>query len=82
MGDLYWRSIGSVGYKDIFTPENDTGPDDANHNYEGVFIMHDKTMKEGRRLDNISIYDVAPTVLENMGFDVPSDMKGKVLYGA
>ena len=26
-GNLRWRSVGSVGYDDIFTFENDTGPD-------------------------------------------------------
>ena len=36
--DLYWRSVGSVGYGDIYTFENDTGPDDANHAQDGIYI--------------------------------------------
>jgi predicted AlkP superfamily phosphohydrolase/phosphomutase len=36
--DLYWRSVGSVGYGTIHTFENDTGPDDANHAEYGVYI--------------------------------------------
>ncbi len=36
--DLYWRSVGTVGYGDIYTYENDTGPDDANHAQDGIYI--------------------------------------------
>lgn len=36
--DLYWRAVGTVGYDGIYTFENDTGPDDANHAQHGIFI--------------------------------------------
>lgn len=36
--DLYWRAVGTIGYDDIYTYENDTGPDDANHAQNGIFI--------------------------------------------
>jgi predicted AlkP superfamily phosphohydrolase/phosphomutase len=36
--DLYWRAVGTVGYDGIYTYENDTGPDDANHAQRGIFI--------------------------------------------
>jgi predicted AlkP superfamily phosphohydrolase/phosphomutase len=36
--DLLWRSVGTVGYDDIYTYENDTGPDDANHAQDGIYI--------------------------------------------
>ena len=78
-GDLYWRSAGSVGFDSIYTFENDTGPDDANHDYNGIFIMHDKKIKNPRKSD-ISIYDFAPTVLHNMGIEPPTDMEGKVIH--
>ena len=38
-GNLFWRSVGSVGYNSIYTYENDTGPDDCNHAEMGMFIM-------------------------------------------
>ena len=38
-GDLAWRSVGQVGTGEIFTYENDTGPDGANHDRTGVFVM-------------------------------------------
>jgi predicted AlkP superfamily phosphohydrolase/phosphomutase len=34
-GDLYWRSIGGVGYGAVHVQENDTGPDDCNHAQHG-----------------------------------------------
>src|SRR3972149_3488696 len=36
-GDLSWRSAGSVGFEQVWTHENDTGPDDANHAQYGMF---------------------------------------------
>ena len=36
--DLFWRAVGTVGYESIYTYENDTGPDDANHAQHGIFI--------------------------------------------
>ncbi len=38
-GNLSWRSVGSIGLGSILTFENDTGPDDANHDTHGIFIM-------------------------------------------
>jgi predicted AlkP superfamily phosphohydrolase/phosphomutase len=78
-GDLDWRSVGSVGAGEIYTFENDTGPDDANHAQHGIFILFDpRNAGGGRRVDDISIYDVAPTLLQLTGQPIPSDMAGKV----
>src|SRR5439155_1174034 len=38
-GDLDWRSVGAVGMGGIHTFENDTGPDEANHDWHGIFIL-------------------------------------------
>ena len=38
-GDLEWRSVGSVGNPSLYTYENDTGPDGANHDRTGIFAM-------------------------------------------
>ena len=79
-GDLDWRSVGSVGMDCIHTFENDTGPDDANHDRHGVFVMADPRLAQserGRKLDGITLYDVAPTVLEGLGVRTPDDMLGR-----
>jgi predicted AlkP superfamily phosphohydrolase/phosphomutase len=76
-GDLDWRSVGSVGNPSIYTFENDTGPDDANHNINGMFVANGPGIDAGRK--QISIFDLAPSVLTQMGVPVPADMIGKSL---
>lgn len=75
--DLYWRSAGTLGYGTKYLLENDTGPDDAVHAQEGMFIYHDPALGVSRP-QKIDILDVAPTVLNAMGLDVPGDMKGRI----
>ena len=76
--DLYWRSAGTLGHGTMFLPENDTGPDDAVHAQEGIYILFDpKNGKTGWR--DAGILDIAPTVLDRLGIPVPADMKGKIL---
>ncbi|MBA3947190.1 MAG: alkaline phosphatase family protein [Herpetosiphonaceae bacterium] len=78
-GDLDWRSVGSIGKHELYTFENDTGPDDANHAQYGIFILYDpRKPGGGRRIDDISIYDIAPTLLHLMEQPVPPEMIGKV----
>jgi len=78
-GNLYWRSVGSLGHKDIYTFENDIGPDDANHAQYGIFLMYDPRHPAGRELEGLHIMDIAPTVLDLFGLPVPPDMQGKVI---
>ncbi len=78
-GDLSWRSIGSVGNRTIWASENDTGPDDANHAQYGIFIMRNGKSQYGVRREGVTLYDVAPTILNYMGVKVPENMEGKAL---
>jgi len=79
-GNLRWRSLGSFGLPDLYTFENDTGPDDANHDQDGVFILWDPRRDHGGRYaEGLQLMDVAPTVLDIMGVPVPPDMQGKVV---
>ncbi|MCK4576958.1 alkaline phosphatase family protein, partial [candidate division WOR-3 bacterium] len=73
-GDLYYRSVSSVGYNKYLTDENDTGPDDAMHDYDGVFVL--KNGNGGKKLDNLNIKDVAPTILMYFYISPPHDMEG------
>ena len=76
-GDLHWRSNGTVGGGSIYSAENDTGPDDSNHSEYGVFVMKGDTNVEPGSRDDLSILDVAPTVLSVMDIPVPDDMQGR-----
>ena len=78
-GDLRWRSVGMVGTDSIHTFENDTGPDDANHAQQGMYILADPTRAARGRIDGPTLYDVAPTILTQLGVPVPPDMKGHPL---
>jgi len=78
LGNLDWRSAGSVGTGSVYLYENDTGPDDANHAEDGIFIWN----IPGKRLNGrkaFSIYDVAPSVLRYFNVEIPEDMIGKPL---
>ncbi|MGR3177884.1 MAG: alkaline phosphatase family protein [Candidatus Anammoxibacter sp.] len=77
-GDLSWRSIGSVGHKSIWARENDLGSDDSNHAQYGIFLMNDG-IEKGEKRDGLHLMDVAPTILDRMGIDVPLSMEGKVI---
>ncbi|RLE03058.1 MAG: nucleotide pyrophosphatase, partial [Candidatus Aminicenantes bacterium] len=76
--ELYWRSAGTLGHGTMYLEENDTGPDDAVHDFEGIFILYDPQEKAGRSV-KASIQDIAPTVLDKLGLPIPADLKGKVI---
>jgi len=79
-GDLFWRAVGSIGHDELYTFDNDTGPDDANHAQHGIFILRDGSPAgcvEGHQL-----MDIAPTLLNRMGLPVPGDMQGRIINGS
>ncbi len=60
LGNLAWRSVGSVGLGRLHTFENDTGPDDANHDWEGIFILWDpKERLGGQEVQGLQLQHVA-----------------------
>jgi predicted AlkP superfamily phosphohydrolase/phosphomutase len=66
-GDLSWRAAATVGHKTLWTFENDTGPDDAVHDWDGIFIMYDPKDPQSVYKKNMEIYDVAATILNIYG---------------
>jgi predicted AlkP superfamily phosphohydrolase/phosphomutase len=79
LGDLDWRSAGTVGNGSVHLFENDTGPDDANHAPEGIFIWHNRGKPAARSTERVSIYDVAPSILDFYSIAPPADMIGRAL---
>jgi predicted AlkP superfamily phosphohydrolase/phosphomutase len=77
-GDLAWRSNGSLGHGRHYTLENDTGPDDANHDRFGLCAMAGPGIGVGRR-DDLSLLDVAPTVLRLCGLPPVDGMRGRAI---
>ncbi|MEZ5100633.1 MAG: alkaline phosphatase family protein [Thermoleophilia bacterium] len=79
-GDLYWRSVGQVGTGTVHVFENDTGPDDANHAHEGMYVLAGPGVRPGPGGQR-DLRDVAPTILELLGEAIPQDMEGRSLLG-
>jgi len=75
-GDLNWRSVGSLGLNSIYTFENDTGPDDANHAQEGMYISYEPRSQGMGQGPRRHLMDVAPSILDLMNMPVPEDMQG------
>jgi predicted AlkP superfamily phosphohydrolase/phosphomutase len=78
--NLFWRSAGTIGHNGLYLSENDTGPDDSVHWMDGVFLLYKRgKFNHGSKLNRLSIYDIAPTILDIMDTTVPSNMHGKVV---
>lgn len=78
--NLRWRSVGSLGHGDILTLENDTGPDDANHAENGMWIYTPPDWNlGGKRLPPAQLMDFAPTVLDIFNIPIPGEMQGRVI---
>lgn len=67
----------------LYIPENDIGPDDANHDWDGILIaaggpiqVDEDFNSQGRYIENAKILDVAPTVLRILEQPVPTSMRG------
>jgi predicted AlkP superfamily phosphohydrolase/phosphomutase len=78
-GDLYWRSVGGVGYPGVHVQANDTGPDDCNHARFGAFILAAPGTPLQGEIEGATLLDIAPTLLQLGGYDVPSSMQGRSL---
>jgi predicted AlkP superfamily phosphohydrolase/phosphomutase len=78
-GGLYWRSIGTVGHSSIHVQENDTGPDGCNHAQYGMFILAAPNCPLSGEYQGARLLDVAPTLLDLAGYEVPETMQGRSL---
>ncbi|MCK4667401.1 alkaline phosphatase family protein [Candidatus Dependentiae bacterium] len=78
-GNLTWRSVGSLGLNQVYTYENDTGPDDANHAQHGIFIGYTPGKESKGDIDTIDILDLTPSILKIFGLKYPENFKGKAV---
>jgi len=79
-GDLAWRSVGAVAAATVggvFTYENDTGPDGANYDRNGVFVMSGAPGQPTGERDGLRLIDVGPTILDLYGIGAPEGAEGK-----
>ena len=78
-GGLYWRSIGTVGHSKIHVQENDTGPDGCNHAQYGMFVLGAPNCPLSGEYEGARLLDIAPTLLELAGYEIPETMQGRSL---
>lgn len=76
-GELRWRSVGSLGHGSIYTFENDTGPDEANHAEYGIFILNNAPGQQGGRREGLHLWDVHSTILDLFGLESAQGALGK-----
>lgn len=72
-GDLAWRSVGALGLNEIYTFENDTGPDEANHDWKGIFLANRCAASldgsVSARQEGLHISQIAPMILKMFNRD-------------
>lgn len=73
---LGWRSVGTVGNPDIYVYENDSGPDEANHDFDGIFISRDPWAGGRGSIDQLQLLDVAPSLLQAAGLPISANLAG------
>ena len=59
--------------------ENDTGPDDCNHAQFGAFVLASSNNPLHGEIEGVRLLDLAPTLLELAGYDIPGSMQGESL---
>jgi predicted AlkP superfamily phosphohydrolase/phosphomutase len=67
-GELRWRSVGLVGLDSVFTRENDTGPDQANHDFDGCFIDSGLGVEQMESpIQQLKLINLTPMILSHFG---------------
>lgn len=61
-GDLGWRALDSVGGGSLYAAANDSGPDAANHAWDGLFVAAGGGLAQGQEVQGMRLLDVAPLV--------------------
>jgi predicted AlkP superfamily phosphohydrolase/phosphomutase len=79
-GDVAWRSAGTLGYNSLFLEENDTGPDDAVHSFDGIYVVVNPPQgNSSPRGESQRMIDIAPSLLSYFGLPVPKVIQGKAI---
>jgi predicted AlkP superfamily phosphohydrolase/phosphomutase len=77
LGGLAYRSLEGVGYPSVYSRENDTGPDHCNHAPFGAFVLAAPNNPLHGELTGVGLLDIAPTLLQLGGYDVPGWLQGR-----
>ena len=78
-GNVAWRSAGTLGHGSMFLEENDTGPDDAVHSFDGVYVVIDPAVAARGVGAPHEMIDIAPTMLSFFGVPIPPHVQGRAI---
>jgi predicted AlkP superfamily phosphohydrolase/phosphomutase len=67
-GQLRWRPVATMGIG-LYTFENDTGPDDANHAMDGIFVAAGPRVPLRGEHHGLQLMQVGPTILGLYGLE-------------
>jgi predicted AlkP superfamily phosphohydrolase/phosphomutase len=67
---------GGVGQRDVFGSPRRW---EAENKKFGIFMAYGSDIKQAGKIENVSILDLAPTILHLTGLEIPNDMDGRVL---
>jgi predicted AlkP superfamily phosphohydrolase/phosphomutase len=81
---VYWdrlafRSAGTLGHGRLFLDGNDAGPDDANHDFEGIFAMCGGRTPAAGRLHGLQVEDVFAIAAAALGLQTPAGVAGRLI---
>ncbi len=75
-----YRLIGGFNYSgEIFVPEKNRF---GEHERHGIFIAYGKEIREGKKLEGATVYDIAPTILSYLKISIPSNIDGRLISEA
>ena len=66
---MWWRLFTNTATASIYTFENDTGPDEANHAEYGIFIMNNAPGQAAGRKEGLHLWDVHSTIVDLFGLE-------------
>jgi predicted AlkP superfamily phosphohydrolase/phosphomutase len=75
--DLSWRSAGTLGHDTMYLKENDTGPDDGVHDWDGIIMAWKRNWNKGSQLTGVNLLDIFPTVMKYLDVDIEYFGKGR-----
>jgi predicted AlkP superfamily phosphohydrolase/phosphomutase len=70
-----YHNRGGIGRSAILEPSEWRG----NNARNGLFLFSGHGIQQNKRLEDITIFDLAPTILHLMNIPIPDDMDGRVL---
>ena len=78
-GGRYWRSIGTVGHVQFYVEGKDAGSDGCSDSQDGMFVLAAPNCPLGGEYEGARLLDIAPTLLDLAGYEVPESMQGRSL---